>query len=93
MTTMRSLAIIALLIGGCSRDNARSGWSVRSRVPRCTSGGRRIAVGRPLRLRWRKMHRVMQLTRDEGWSPQGQYRWFPFGLARWAWLNRPAIIA
>jgi hypothetical protein len=38
----------------CSGDNARSGWSVRSRVPRCTSGGRRIAVGRRCILRQRR---------------------------------------
>jgi hypothetical protein len=37
-----------------SSDNAGSGWSVRSGVPRRASGGRRIAVGRRCILRQRR---------------------------------------
>jgi hypothetical protein len=41
---------------------------------------------------YRRSHRyiVIPLTRDYGPWPQGQYRWFPFGLARWGYWCEPA---
>ena len=42
--------------------------------------------------RYRRSHHyiVIPLTRDYGWWPQGQYRSFPFGLARWGYWCEPA---
>jgi hypothetical protein len=88
MTTMRNLAIIALLIGGIAPALAQNAPPTE----RALSPG---APGPPFRSTAhhdRNSHRyiVIPLTRDYGWWPQGQYRWFPFGLARWAYWCEPA---
>jgi hypothetical protein len=74
MTTMRSLAIIALLIGGSSLALAQNAPP--------TDGYHHY--------RHPHHYIVIPLTRDYGWWPQGQYRWFPFGLARWGYWCEPA---
>jgi hypothetical protein len=33
---------------------------------------------------------VIPRTRDYGWWPQGEYRWFPFDPARWGYWCEPA---
>ena len=50
--TISAVFAAALTISVSAGDNGRSGWSVRSRGPRCTSGGGRIAVARLTRAEW-----------------------------------------
>jgi len=38
----------------------------------------------------RRYRIVVPLRRDYGWWPQGQYRWIPFGVARWGYWCEPA---
>ena len=44
----------------------------------------------PIAYRHSRHYIVIPLTRDYGWWPQGQYRWFFFGPARWGYWCEPA---
>ena len=105
MTTMRSLAIIALLIGGTSPALAQNAPPTNGYPPPAAGAagnpatygppGAGVIAGAP-GPPYRHSHRyiVIPLTRHYAyrsyWWPQGQYHWSPFGLERWGYWCQPA---
>lgn len=91
---MRSLTIIALLIGGTSSALAQNA-PPRDGYPPPAAGASGtpatygpphpgVIPGAPGPV-YPQHYRQIPLTRDYGRWPQGHYRWFPFGLARWGY--------